>query len=120
MSSTLIKGNIARISDIKTYEDGGQTLYVTVIDNHQRSDGNGGYVDAGKTVYDVSFRNGMADRVHRSLEVGYTVLIEADNLRASLTTNPNTGETNPVVKARGLDIGRSPRLAAFESPGNSR
>ncbi|WP_067721662.1 hypothetical protein [Nocardia yamanashiensis] len=112
MSSALIKGNIARISDIREYDDGGtKTLYVTVIDNHQRSDGNGGYIDAGKTVYDVSFRNGMADRVHQSFAVGHTVLIEAEAVRASLTTA--NGETNPVMKARGIDIGRSPRYAAF-------
>ena len=30
------------------------------------------------------------------------------------TTNPATGDTNPVMKARGIDIGRSPRFAAFE------
>ena len=115
MTSAIIKGNIARISDIREYaEEGNKTLYVTVIDNHDRSDGNGGYTPAGKTVYDVSFRNGMAERVRQSLKVGHTVLIEAENVRAALTTNPATGDTNPVMKARGIDIGRSPRFAAFE------
>lgn len=115
MTSAIIKGNIARISDIREYaEEGTKSLYVTVIDNHQRSDGNGGYADAGKTVYDVYFRNGMAERVRDTFAVGHAVLIEAENVRASLTTNPNTRETNPIMQARGIDIGRSPRYAAFQ------
>ncbi|MET8427763.1 hypothetical protein [Nocardia sp. NPDC004860] len=113
MTSAIIKGNIARTSGIQEFEeDGNKSLYVTVIDNHDRSDGNGGYTPAGKTVYDVSFRNGMAQRVRDSFKVGHTVLIEAENVRASLTTA--NSETNPVMKARGIDIGRSPRLAAFK------
>ncbi|MGW4720675.1 hypothetical protein [Nocardia sp. NPDC004260] len=110
-----IQGNIARISDLKTFDNGDRTriaVYVTVIDNHDRPDGNGGRVSAGHTVYDVCFSRGtMAERVIGSFNVGDPVLIwdDDDKRRASLNTNRANGEVEPVIKAQGLDIGLSCR-----------
>lgn len=109
-----IQGNIARISDLKTFDNGDRTriaVYVTVIDNHDRPDGNGGRVPAGRTKYDVCFSVGkMAERVIGSFNVGDPVLIwDDDKRRASLNTNRANGEVEPVIKAQGLDIGLSCR-----------
>ena len=110
-----IQGNIARISDLQTFDNGDRTriaVYMTVIDNHDRSDGKGGRVQAGHTVYDVCFSVGkMAERVHGSFNVGDPVLIwdDDDKRRASLNTNRANGEVEPVIKAQGLDIGLSCR-----------
>ncbi|WP_280303230.1 hypothetical protein [Nocardia abscessus] len=121
---TIIKGNVARISELYEFEreDGTKktTVYMTVIRNHDRKGENGERIPAGRTVYDVSFSAGtMAARVRDSFRPGDPVLIEADNERTSLNTNRPDGEAEPVVKARGLDIGLSCRYrtlsAALES-----
>lgn len=110
-----IQGNIARISELHTFANDDRTrtaVYVTVIDNHDRSDGKGGHVPAGRTVYDVCFSVGkMAERVHGSFHVGDPVLIwdDDDKRRASLNTSRPNGEVEPVIKAHGLDIGLSCR-----------
>ncbi|MGW4719899.1 hypothetical protein [Nocardia sp. NPDC004260] len=110
---TIIKGNVARISELYEFEreDGTKktTVYMTVIRNQDRKGENGERIPAGRTVYDVSFSAGtMAARVRDSFRPGDPVLIEADNERTSLKINRD-GEAEPVVKARGLDIGLSCR-----------
>ena len=110
-----IQGNVARISDLHTFENGDRTrvaVYMTVIDNHDRSDGNGGRIQAGRTVYDVCFSVGkMAERVHASYNIGDPVLIwdDDDKRRTSLNTSRANGDVEPVIKAQGLDIGLSCR-----------
>lgn len=111
---SVIKGNVARISELYEYdrEDGTKktTVYMTVIRNHDRKGENGERIPAGRTVYNVSFSTGtMAARVRDSFRPGDPVLIEATDERTSLNTNRPDGEAEPVVKARGLDIGLSCR-----------
>ncbi|WP_433635455.1 hypothetical protein [Nocardia sp. CA-120079] len=112
-----ISGNIARISDLHIFENGDRSrtvVYLTVIENHDKSDGNGGRTPAGRTVYDVSFSIGqMAERVRGSFNVGDPVLIwdDDDKRRTSLNTSRANGEPEPVIKAYGLDIGLSCRYA---------
>lgn len=110
-----IQGNVARISELQTFQNGDRTrtaVYMTVIDNHDRSDGNGGYQPAGRTVYDVCFSRGtMAERVRGSFRVGDPVLIwdDDDKRRTSLNTSRPNGEPEPVIKAQGIDCALSCR-----------
>ncbi|GAB2454118.1 hypothetical protein [Nocardia tengchongensis] len=117
--SVIIKGNVARIGELQNFRtrtgEDRATVYITIIENHDRPDGHGGYEPDGLTVYRVRFSARMAERVHASFGIGDALLIEATNLRASLDTAPGR-EPTPVIKARGIDAGLSVRMKAFAQP----
>jgi single-stranded DNA-binding protein len=114
--STIVKGNVAAISEIRTLPASGkQVITVTVIDNHRRKVADE-YVDDGRTVYEISFTNTITDRIANSFRTGDAVLIEADNLRTSTYTTRGD-QLGAVIKAWGIDIGLSVRFKAFGAEG---
>ena len=110
--STIVKGNIAAISEIRTLPASGAPIVtVTVIENHRRKVEDT-YVDDGRTVYEIGFTKAITERIVTSFRVGDAVLIEADHLRTgTYTTRDN--QLGPVVKAWGIDIGLSVRFKSF-------
>lgn len=117
--SITIKGHIARIGDLKKFPnrkgEERATVYLKVIDNHDRPDGHGGYEPDGLTVYSIRFSGGLAERVHASFQTGDAVLIHGRNQRASLNIAPGR-DPEPLIKATGTSIGLSVHLKAFAPP----
>ncbi|WP_019925513.1 hypothetical protein [Nocardia sp. BMG111209] len=114
---TIVKGNIAKISDPFTYDATATTpettaVYVTIIDNHQRRTDDGSYTDTGSSTYELRFSGGLAMRVLQSFHTGDPVLAEVRNLRAGVFST-RKGETVASIRATGVDIGLSPRYRAF-------
>ncbi|NNH73713.1 hypothetical protein HLB23_28320 [Nocardia uniformis] len=115
--STIVKGNIAKISDPVVYEATGTqpetiAVYVTIIDNHQRRTEDG-YTDTGSTAYEVRYSGPMAMRVLGTFDKGDPVSAEVRNLRTEVFTS-RKGEPLASIRAFGIDLSMSCRFREFQ------
>lgn len=115
--STIVKGNIAKISDPVVYEATGTqpetiAVYVTIIDNHQRRTEDG-YTDTGSTAYEVRYSGSMAMRVLGTFDKGDPVSAEVRNLRTEVFTS-RKGEPLASIRAFGVDLSLSCRFREFQ------
>ncbi|WP_216898415.1 hypothetical protein [Nocardia alni] len=115
--STIVKGNIAKISDLVTYQATATqpetvAVYVTIIDNHQRRTEDG-YQDTGSTSYEVRYAGTMAMRVLHTFDKGDAVSAEVRNLRTEIFTS-RKGEPLATIRALGIDLSLSCRYREFQ------
>ncbi|WP_194814603.1 hypothetical protein [Nocardia sp. XZ_19_385] len=116
--STIVKGNIAKISDPQIFEatpTQAETMavYVTIVDNHQRRTDDGGYTDTGSTSYEVRYSGPMAMRVLKTFDKGDPVSAEVRNLRTEVFSS-RKGEALASIRAFGIDLSMSCRYREFE------
>ncbi|AYF75274.1 hypothetical protein D7D52_16925 [Nocardia yunnanensis] len=116
--STIVKGNIAKISDPVIYEATptqaeSMAVYVTIIDNHQRRTDDGGYTDTGSTTYEVRYSGSMAMRVLKTFDKGDPVSAEVRNLRTEIFTS-RKGEPLASIRAFGIDLSVSCRYREIQ------
>lgn len=111
--SSIVKGNIARITPRTNKETGIKFVSVSVIDNHRRKDETTQqWIDTGATFHDITFNAGIAERIVASFQPGQAVLAEVENQRSGTYQNKN-GETVALIRSSGIDLGLSARYKAF-------